>query len=29
MKNGEHLPVSRSHLQDVKLKINAYWGEHI
>ena len=29
MKNGEHLPVSRSHLQDVKLKINSYWGEHI
>lgn len=29
MKNGEHLPISRSHLQDVKQKINAYWGEHI
>ncbi len=29
MKGGEHLPVSRSHLQDVKLKINSYWGEHI
>ena len=29
MKNGEHLPISRSHLQDVKLKINSYWGAHI
>ena len=29
MKNGEHLPISRSHLQDVKLKINTYWGAHI
>ncbi len=29
MKNGEHLPVSRSHVQDVKLRINTYWGEHI
>lgn len=29
MKNGEHLPISRSHLQDVKQKINAYWGAHI
>lgn len=29
MKNDEHLPISRSHLQDVKLKINTYWGEHI
>lgn len=29
MKNGEHLPISRSHLQDVKDKINSYWGAHI
>lgn len=29
MKNGEHLPISRSHLQDVKQKINSYWGAHI
>ena len=29
MKNGELLPISRSHLQDVKAKINAYWGAHI
>ena len=27
--NGVHIPVSRSHLQDVKIKINTYWGEHI
>ena len=29
MKNGERLPISRSHLQDVKQKINSYWGAHI
>ena len=29
MKNGDHLPISRSHLQEVKLKINSYWGTHI
>ena len=29
MKNGELLPISRSHLQDVKAKINEYWGAHI
>lgn len=29
MKNGEHMPISRSHLQDVKLKLNTYWGTHI
>lgn len=29
MKNGEHMPISRSHLQDVKLKLNTYWGAHI
>ena len=29
LKNGEQLPISRSHLQDVKQKINQFWGEHI
>ena len=29
LKNGEHLPISRSHLQDVKQKINQFWGAHI
>ena len=29
MKNGDHLPISRSHLQEVKLKINTYWGTHV
>ena len=29
MDNDERIPVSRSHLQDVKLKINEYWGAHI
>ncbi len=29
LKNGVSLPVSRSHLQDVKAQINTYWGEHI
>lgn len=29
LKNGESLAISRSHLQDVKNKINAYWGAHI
>ncbi len=29
MKNGLHLPISRSHLQEVKDKINSYWGEHL
>lgn len=29
LKNGVSLPVSRSHLQDVKTQINTYWGEHI
>ena len=29
LKNGEILPVSRSHLQDVKQKINHFWGTHI
>ena len=29
LKNGEELPISRSHLQDVKEKINRFWGEQI
>lgn len=29
LKNGEQLQISRSHLQDVKLQINKFWGEHI
>lgn len=29
LKNGEQLPISRSHLQDVKQKINQFWGAHI
>ena len=29
LKNGEALPVSRSHLQGVKDQINRFWGEHI
>ena len=29
LKNGEQLPVSRSHLQDVKETINRFWGAHI
>ncbi|MBO5560048.1 MAG: LytTR family transcriptional regulator DNA-binding domain-containing protein, partial [Firmicutes bacterium] len=29
LKNGEKLPVSRAHLQEVKQKINKFWGEHI
>jgi len=29
LKNGAALPISRSHLQEVKAKINAYWGAHI
>ena len=29
LKNGAVLPVSRSHLQEVKAQINAYWGNHI
>lgn len=29
LKNGEMLPVSRSHLQEVKEQINSYWGSHI
>lgn len=29
LKNGEHLPISRSHLQEVKRQINQFWGAHI
>lgn len=29
LKNGTALPVSRSHLQEVKEQINHYWGTHI
>ena len=29
LKNGEQLPISRSHLQEVKQKINQSWGAHI
>ena len=29
LKNGTALPISRSHLQEVKAQINAYWGAHI
>lgn len=29
LKNGEALPISRSHLQEVKRQINRFWGAHI
>ena len=29
LKNGEQLPISRSHLQEVRQKINEFWGAHI
>lgn len=29
LKNGAVLPISRSHLQEVKEQINTYWGMHI
>lgn len=29
LKNGEQLPISRSHLQDTKRQINQFWGAHI
>lgn len=29
LKNGEQLPISRSHLQEVKRQINLFWGAHI
>ena len=29
LKNGISLPISRTHLQEVKIQINSYWGTHI
>ncbi len=29
LKSGETLPISRSHLQEVKQQINKFWGAHI
>lgn len=29
LKNDEQLPISRSHLQEVKQQINQFWGAHI
>ena len=29
LKNGVELPISRAHLQEVKLQINRFWGAHI
>lgn len=29
LKSGEKLPISRSHLQEVKRQINQFWGAHI
>lgn len=29
LKNGQQLPISRSHLQEVKRQINLFWGAHI
>lgn len=29
LNNGTTLSISRSHLQEVKLAVNSYWGEHI
>ncbi len=29
LKNGVSLPISRTHLQEVKIQINHYWGTHI
>ena len=29
LKNGEQIPISRSHLQEVKKQINRFWGAHI
>lgn len=29
LKNGEQLPVSRSHLTEVKRQINRFWGAHV
>ena len=29
LKNGEQIPISRSHLQEIKQQINRFWGAHI
>ena len=29
LKNGVSLPISRTHLQDVKAQVTNYWGKHI
>ena len=29
LKNGAELPISRAHLQEVKLQINRFWGARI
>lgn len=29
LKNGDQLPISRSHLQEVKRQVNRFWGMHI
>ena len=29
LRDGTILPISRSHLQDVKMAVNSYWGKHI
>ena len=29
LKDGTVLPISRSHLQSVKMAVNTYWGKHI
>ena len=29
LKNGETLPISRSHLEEVKKQVNRFWGAHI
>ena len=29
LKDGTRLPISRSHLQEVKRQINLFWGAHI
>lgn len=29
LKNGQQLPISRSHLREVKQQINQFWGAHI
>ena len=29
LKNGDQLPISPPHLQEVKRQINQFWGAHI